>query len=144
MLCGSTCSASFTANKQIILLRLNCIYFRCWMSSQFPQRLSVSYITTVAFPCLVILFNCCMLCLVVFKLWGLRRCGGGRESSVGKKTNKERWSAMLKDCATLLGLSCILGLPWGLASITYVSIPGIYVFTILNSLQGQWGGTFLV
>lgn len=112
--------------------------FRCWMSSQFPQRLLVSYITTVAFPCLVILCNSCMLGVVVFKIWGLRVGSGGTESISGwKKMHREQWSRLWKDCTTVLGLSCVLGLPWGLASITYVSLPGIYVFTILNSLQGQ-------
>ncbi|XP_078104708.1 adhesion G protein-coupled receptor G3 isoform X3 [Sander vitreus] len=109
----------------------------CWMSSQFPQRLLVSYITTVAVPCvLMILCNSCMLGLVVFKLWGLRAGSGGTESSGWKKINREKGMKLLKDCATVLGLSCVLGLPWGLASITYISLPGIYIFTILNSLQG--------
>ncbi|XP_041798437.1 adhesion G-protein coupled receptor G1-like isoform X2 [Chelmon rostratus] len=109
----------------------------CWMSSQFPQRLSVSYITTVAIPCLVILCNSCMLGLVVFKLWELRRGSGGVESTGGWKTiNKEKGSRLWKNSATVLGLSCVLGLPWGLASATYISLPGIYVFTVLNSLQG--------
>ncbi|XP_070820816.1 adhesion G-protein coupled receptor G1-like [Chaetodon trifascialis] len=102
----------------------------CWMSSQFPQRLLVSYITTVAFPCLVILYNSCMLGLVVFKLWEVRRDSGW------KKMDKEKGSRLWKDCATVLGLSCVLGLPWGLTSTTYISLTGIYVFTILNSLQG--------
>lgn len=109
------------------------------MSSQFPQRLLVSYITTVALPCLVILYNSCMLGLVVFKLWELRRDRGGTESnSSWKKVNKEKGSRLWKDCATVLGLSCVLGLPWWLASTTYISLPGIYVFTIINSLQGQY------
>ncbi|XP_040898551.1 adhesion G-protein coupled receptor G1-like isoform X2 [Toxotes jaculatrix] len=106
----------------------------CWMKTEFPQRLVVSYVTTVAFPCLVIVYNSCMLGVVVFKLWGLRK--GSESSSVWKKVNREKRTTLLKDCATVLGLSCVLGLPWGLASTTYFSLLGIYVFTILNSLQG--------
>lgn len=109
--------------------------FRCWMSS---QRILVSYITTVAFPCLVILCNSCMLGLVVFKLRGLRGGEWGDESTSGRRMNKAKRTRLWKDCATVLGLSCVLGLPWGLASTTYISLPGIYVFTILNSLQGQY------
>ncbi|KAK9543139.1 hypothetical protein VZT92_000940 [Zoarces viviparus] len=106
----------------------------CWMSS---HRLSVSFVTTVAFPCLVILCNSCMLGLVVFKLWGLRAGRGGAESGGdSEKMTREKWMKLWKDCATVLGLSCVLGLPWGLASTTYISLSGIYVFTILNSLQG--------
>ncbi|XP_044037500.1 adhesion G-protein coupled receptor G1-like [Siniperca chuatsi] len=109
----------------------------CWMSSEFPQRLLVSYITTLAFPCLVILCNSCMLGLVVVKLRQLRGGRRGTESTSGwKKMNREKATKLWKDCATVLGLSCVLGLPWGLASTTYISLPGIYVFTILNSLQG--------
>lgn len=103
------------------------------MSSQFPQRLVVSFITTVAFPCMVILYNACMLGLVAFKLWGLRGGNGG-----WNKTNREKGNRLLKDCATVLGLSFVLGLPWGLASTTFISISGLYIFTILNSLQGQY------
>ncbi|XP_054626843.1 adhesion G protein-coupled receptor G3-like isoform X2 [Dunckerocampus dactyliophorus] len=103
----------------------------CWISSQFPHRQVVTYVTTVAFPSLVVLFNSCMLGLVVFKLWRLRGGGGGWE-----KSSKGRASRLCKDCVTVLGLSCVLGLPMGLSSATYVSVPGIYTFTTLNSLQG--------
>ncbi|XP_034535401.1 adhesion G protein-coupled receptor G3-like isoform X2 [Notolabrus celidotus] len=106
----------------------------CWISSDFNQHLVVIYITTVALPCLVILCNSCMMGLVVFKLWGVRRSGEG--GGGWQKMNKEKGSRLWKDCATVLGLSWVLGLPWGLGSTTYVSLAGIYVFTILNSLQG--------
>ncbi|XP_008277424.1 probable G-protein coupled receptor 97 [Stegastes partitus] len=113
----------------------------CWMNTHFKQQaVLVSSITTVAFPCLVILCNSCMLGLVVFNLWGLR--GGNRSFESGseqKKMSKEKWSRLWKDSATLLGLSCVMGSTWGLASITYItyiSLPGLYAFTILNSLQG--------
>lgn len=107
------------------------------MSSQFPQKLNVvSYITVVGFPFLVILGNSCMLGIVVFKLWGLRRGHGG--SSSWSKTHKEKGTQLWKDCATVVGLSFVLGLPWGLAATTYISVTGIYIFTILNSLQGQY------
>ncbi|XP_039984773.1 adhesion G-protein coupled receptor G1-like isoform X2 [Xiphias gladius] len=105
---------------------------QCWMSSH-----PVSYVTTMALPCLVILCNSCMLGLVVFKLQGIRGGSRGTESiSDWKKMNREKGTRLWKDCATVLGLSCVLGLPWGLMSTTYISLPGIYVFTILNSLQG--------
>uniref|UniRef100_A0A8C2WEC6 Uncharacterized protein n=1 Tax=Cyclopterus lumpus TaxID=8103 RepID=A0A8C2WEC6_CYCLU len=105
----------------------------CWMSS---HRLSVSYVTIVAFPCLVILCNSCMLGLVVFKLWRLRVGSRGAGGGGSKKMDREKWMKLWRDCATVLGLSFVLGLPWGLASTTYVSLVGIYVFTVLNSLQG--------
>ncbi|XP_026031458.1 adhesion G-protein coupled receptor G1-like isoform X2 [Astatotilapia calliptera] len=110
----------------------------CWMNSEFPKKhLITSFITTVAFPSLVVLFNACVMGLVVFKLWGIRRGSGGFGSNTGwKKTNKNKGWNLWKDSVKVLGLSLVLGLPWGLTSITYVSLPGIYVFTIFNSCQG--------
>lgn len=110
----------------------------CWMNSEFPKKhLITSYITTVAFPSLVVLFNACVMGLVVFKLWGIRRGSGGFGNNTGwKKTNKNKGWNLWKDSVKVLGLSLVLGLPWGLTSITYVSLPGIYVFTIFNCFQG--------
>ncbi|XP_015260541.1 PREDICTED: adhesion G protein-coupled receptor G3-like, partial [Cyprinodon variegatus] len=106
----------------------------CWMSSEFQQRHVVSYIT-LAFLCLTVLYNTCMLLVVVSKIWKLR--GGQRNCKCSDwKMNKENWSRLWKDAAKVLGLSWVLGLPWGLASFTYVTLSGIYVFNILNSLQG--------
>ncbi|XP_069822544.1 adhesion G-protein coupled receptor G1-like [Dendropsophus ebraccatus] len=44
----------------------------------------------------------------------------------------------MRHCVTLLGLSCMLGLPWSLAFFSYgaFSLPMQYVFSILNALQG--------
>lgn len=110
---------------------------RCWMSSEFSLRHLVAYIT-VGFLFFVVLCNSCMMLLVVFKIRGLRGGKGDYECSDWKKMNKENTSRLWKDCATVLGLSCMLGLPWGLASFTYATLTGIYLFTILNSLQGQY------
>lgn len=109
------------------------------MSSEFPQKhLLVTYITTVAFPTLVVLFNAGVMGLVVFKLWGIRK-GTGRfgTNSAWKKIEKNKGWNLWKDSVRVLGLSFVLGLPWGFSSTTYISLPGIYVFTIFNSLQGQ-------
>ncbi|XP_037550136.1 adhesion G protein-coupled receptor G3 [Nematolebias whitei] len=131
------CGISGAYGKYSLKLRNSNITTQiCWLSSEFQYRHLVSYIT-VSFLCLVVLYNSCMLALVVFKLWRIR---GGREgyecSSNWKKMTKEKWTRLWKDCATVLGLSCVLGLPWGLASVTYITLAGIYVFTIFNSLQG--------
>ncbi|XP_061133441.1 adhesion G protein-coupled receptor G3-like isoform X1 [Syngnathus typhle] len=103
----------------------------CWMNNKFIHRQAVIYATTMVFPCLVVVFNSCMLGLVVFKLWRLR-AGGGPNGA------REKTSRLWKDCVTVLGLSCVLGLPFGLSSATYVSLPGIYIFTVLNSVQGAF------
>lgn len=121
------CSASL-----VLILNRSLFHFRCWLSSDFPQLRLVYYITTVTIPSSVVLCNCCLLVLVVFKLRRLRREGG----SSWRSMCKDRGSQLVKDCTTVLGLSCVLGLTWGFTSTTYVSIPGIYIFTVLNSLQG--------
>ncbi|KAM3877103.1 adhesion G protein-coupled receptor G3-like [Diretmus argenteus] len=111
----------------------------CWISSHFPHRILVSYITVVAYLGLVLLINSSMLGLVVVKLWALKETTGGTEGSGGKKKmHRENRAKLWKNCATLLGLSCVLGLPWGFAFSTYssFSLPGLYLFTIFNALQG--------
>ena len=65
------------------------------------------------------------------------RSAGSDSPSGWKKMSEDSWSRLRRDGATVLGLSCVLGLPWGLAGVTYVSLAGIYLFTVLNSLQGQ-------
>ncbi|XP_061669912.1 adhesion G protein-coupled receptor G3-like [Syngnathoides biaculeatus] len=105
----------------------------CWISSKFRHKRAVTYVTTVAFPFLAVLCNACMLGLVIVKLWRLR--GGGAKGG-GAKGSWEKASRLGKDCVTVLGLSCVLGLPFGLLTVTYVDLVGVYVFTTLTSLQG--------
>ncbi|XP_024150669.1 adhesion G protein-coupled receptor G3 isoform X2 [Oryzias melastigma] len=108
----------------------------CWMSSEFKHRQVIGYLT-VAFLCLVVLYNTCMLTLVVFKLYLIRSGNMGlKNSNQWRNVKKEKGLDLWKKCAAVLILSCVLGLPWGLASTTYISLSGVYVFTILNSLQG--------
>ncbi|XP_051578001.1 adhesion G protein-coupled receptor G3 [Myxocyprinus asiaticus] len=97
----------------------------CWVTTQ-----TVSYITVNAYLGLVLLFNMAMLAVLVVKMHQLR--------SRNHKINiSER--GVWKDWASLLGLSCILGVPWGLAFFTHggpLSLPSLYVFSILNCFQG--------
>ena len=108
-------------NKGSNGLLSNC---RCWISSATDSPgVVVSYVTESGYLGQVFLFNTAMLGVVVMKLWGQR--GKGR---------------MWKDWATFLGLSCVLGVPWGLAFCTYgpLSLPGLYLFSIFNCFQGQY------
>ncbi|KAI5608593.1 adhesion G protein-coupled receptor G3-like, partial [Silurus asotus] len=96
----------------------------CWITDR-----TMSYITVNGYLGLVLLFNTAIMVLIVVKMWQLKMRG----IQTGTKI-KRLW----KDCATVLGLSVVLGLPWGLAFTTYgpLSLPGIYLFTTLNAFQG--------
>ena len=89
---------------------------------------------------LMLLFNSAMLAVVVVKMWTMRTTSGfsrGMSSSDNKwKLDKEKRSRLWKDLATVMGLSCVLGLAWSSSFINYFNA-GFYLFTILNSLQGQ-------
>ncbi|XP_035273576.1 adhesion G protein-coupled receptor G3-like [Anguilla anguilla] len=96
----------------------------CWI-----RRKDVSYITVTGYLGLVFLFGAVMLGVMVAKLRRMRT-----KSAAYQEHKRRLW----RDCLTLLGMGCILGIPWGLAFVTYgpLSLPGLYLFTILNGLQG--------
>uniref|UniRef100_A0A3B4D032 Adhesion G protein-coupled receptor G3 n=1 Tax=Pygocentrus nattereri TaxID=42514 RepID=A0A3B4D032_PYGNA len=96
----------------------------CWIPTA-----AVRYITVNGYLGLVLLFNIAILAVTVVKMRQLRL----RTVQAGRKVRR-----FWKDWANLLGLSCVLGLPWGLAFTTKgaISLPGIYIFTILNAFQG--------
>ncbi|KAI4875395.1 hypothetical protein NFI96_018098 [Prochilodus magdalenae] len=98
----------------------------CWVTTEVAR-----YITVNAYLGLVLLFNVAILALTVVKMRELR----GRKIKAGNRVKR-----MWKDWASLLGLSCVLGLPWGFSFLTYgpqsISLPGIYLFTVLNAFQG--------
>ncbi|XP_073763566.1 adhesion G protein-coupled receptor G3 [Danio rerio] len=95
----------------------------CWVTTN-----TVIYITVNGYLGLVMLFNMAMLAVVVVKMRQLR------QQNVQIDHQKRAW----KDCVSLLGLCFVLGVPWGLAFSTHgpLSLPALYVFTILNSFQG--------
>ncbi|KYO27469.1 adhesion G protein-coupled receptor G3 isoform A [Alligator mississippiensis] len=97
----------------------------CWINS---DHLTVHYVTDFGYFCLVFLFNALVLAIVAWKLFSLQSITAGK----GEKT--QAWKGGL----TVLGLSCLLGATWGLAFFTYgsMSVPALYFFSILNSLQG--------
>ncbi|KAJ8369924.1 hypothetical protein SKAU_G00099520 [Synaphobranchus kaupii] len=96
----------------------------CWL-----RRKDVSYITVTGYLGLVFLFSVVMLGVMVAKL---------RKMRANSARHREEKGRLWRDCMTLLGMSCVLGVPWGLAFITYgpLPLPGLYLFTILNGLQG--------
>ncbi|KAF4110630.1 hypothetical protein G5714_007661 [Onychostoma macrolepis] len=96
----------------------------CWINTQI-----VSYITVNGYLGMVMLFNMVILGVVVVKMHKLRS-----QTLQIKDRRRRVW----KEWVSLLGLSCVLGVPWALAFSTHgpLSLPALYVFNILNSLQG--------
>ncbi|XP_040426817.1 adhesion G-protein coupled receptor G5 isoform X2 [Cygnus olor] len=88
----------------------------CWLTSQLAHKVTLCYAG------LILLFNMLMLVAVVAMLRRIQRQKGQAR----------------RDWATVLGLTCLLGTTWGLAFFSFgvFLIPQLYLFTILNSLQG--------
>ncbi|NXT23420.1 AGRG5 protein, partial [Syrrhaptes paradoxus] len=88
----------------------------CWLTNR------PAHYATLGYTGLILLFNTLVLGRVVMVLRRMRRQKGQAK----------------KDCVTVLGLTCLLGTTWGLAFFNFgiFLIPQLYLFTILNSLQG--------
>ncbi|XP_053127535.1 adhesion G-protein coupled receptor G5 [Hemicordylus capensis] len=106
----------------------------CWIT---PQYHIVHTLNLVYFGC-IMLFNMIILYMVVQRLRQLRT-----------KPHQQQ-EHFCKDTVTVLGLTCLLGTVWTLAFFSFgvFRIPQIFLFTILNSLQGfciclwYWGLRF--
>ncbi|XP_030621015.1 adhesion G protein-coupled receptor G3-like [Chanos chanos] len=95
----------------------------CWIKTP-----SVGY-AVVGYLAVVLLCNTSMLGVTFVKMRKLRM-----QDPLQQGRKKRVW----KDWFTVLGLSFVLGLPWGLSLFTYgpLPLPGLYLFTVFNSLQG--------
>ncbi|RXN17631.1 adhesion G -coupled receptor G3-like protein [Labeo rohita] len=98
----------------------------CWITTQ-----TVSYITVNGYLGLVMLFNMVMLVVLLIKMRRLRS-----QSLQFKDHRRRAW----REWVSVLGLCCVLGVPWVLAFSTHgpLSLSSLYVFTILNSFQGVY------
>ncbi|XP_042653631.1 adhesion G-protein coupled receptor G5 isoform X2 [Tyto alba] len=88
----------------------------CWLTSPPAHH------ATLCYASLILLFNTLVL---------------GRVVMILRRMQRQKGQAR-KDWATVLGLTCLLGTTWGLAFFSFgvFLIPQLYLFTILNSLQG--------
>uniref|UniRef100_A0A8D0F1H6 Adhesion G protein-coupled receptor G5 n=1 Tax=Strix occidentalis caurina TaxID=311401 RepID=A0A8D0F1H6_STROC len=88
----------------------------CWLTS--PP----AHYATLCYAGLILLFNTLVLGSVVMIL---------------RRIQQQKRQAR-KDWVTVLGLTCLLGTTWGLAFFSFgvFLVPQLYLFTILNSLQG--------
>uniref|UniRef100_A0A8B9J2V2 Adhesion G protein-coupled receptor G3 n=1 Tax=Amazona collaria TaxID=241587 RepID=A0A8B9J2V2_9PSIT len=97
---------------------------RCWITS---KHLLVHYITNCGYFGLIFLFNTAVFGVVIQKSCHLQGTG------VVQRDHRA-WKVAL----VAMGLFCLLGATWALAFLTHgtSSAAMLYLFTILNSLQG--------
>ncbi|XP_060110352.1 adhesion G-protein coupled receptor G1 [Heteronotia binoei] len=91
----------------------------CWITNKdINSFLNLGYLS------LVLLFNSIMLAAMVRVIFKLRH------------RDYHQWQYVVM----LLGLSCVLGIPWGLAFFSFTfgtfRLAALYLFTIINSFQG--------
>ncbi|NXX55517.1 AGRG3 protein, partial [Scopus umbretta] len=96
----------------------------CWITS---KHLLVHYITNCGYFGLIFLFNMAVFGVVTQKSCCLQGTGV-------VQGDRKAWKVAL----VVVGLFCLLGATWALAFLTHgtSSVPMLYLFTILNSLQG--------
>ncbi|XP_054057450.1 adhesion G protein-coupled receptor G3 isoform X1 [Rissa tridactyla] len=96
----------------------------CWITS---KHLLVHYITNCGYFGLIFLFNMAVFGVVTQKSCCLQATGA-------VQGDRKAWKVAL----VAAGLFCLLGATWALMFLTYgtSSAPVLYIFTILNSLQG--------
>ncbi|NXA53028.1 AGRG3 protein, partial [Nothocercus julius] len=104
----------------------------CWIKS---EHITVHYITNCGYFGLIFLFNTVIFGVVAWKNYHL-------QSTRAAKENRKSWKVGL----VAVGLFCLLGATWALAFLTYgsASVPMLYLFAILNSLQGLFIFIWLV
>lgn len=105
---------SIRDEKNVITLEL------CW----FREKTAL-FVTVYGYCLIIFLFSAVILSLVSWKIFTLSSATAGKEKG-------QHWKGVL----TLLGLSCLVGLPWGLALLTSLGQFTAYVFALFTSLQG--------
>lgn len=92
----------------------------CWF-----QKEPALYVTVHGYFLVTFLFGAVVLALVAWKIFTLPSVTAG-------KGQGPTWKSVL----TVLGLSSLVGMTWGLAVLTPLGLSTVYIFTLLNSLQG--------
>ncbi|XP_043935419.1 adhesion G-protein coupled receptor G5-like [Protopterus annectens] len=83
----------------------------------------IHYVTNIGYFGIIFIFNIIMFIVVMQK---------------AKRVTSEKQKNVMKKSCAIVGLTSILGIIWGLTffSFGHMLLPQIYLFTILNSLQG--------
>ncbi|XP_007946236.1 adhesion G protein-coupled receptor G3 [Orycteropus afer afer] len=92
----------------------------CWF-----HKKTALYITVHGYFLITFLFSAVVLGLVAWKIFTLSSVTAGKEQG-------PNWKGIL----TVLGLSSLVGMTWGLAILTPLGLSTVYIFALLNALQG--------
>lgn len=113
-------NTQFSANKHLCSRR-------CWITDS-----TVHYAVNIGYYSIIFLFT--LLTFVVMLRWLFLLRSKRPIIPISKKSRPS-------DALSIMGLCSNMGLSWGFAFFAYgpMQIPGLYIFTILNSLQGEWG-----
>ncbi|XP_062380540.1 adhesion G-protein coupled receptor G5-like isoform X2 [Sardina pilchardus] len=98
----------------------------CYISSDV-----VKLVTTAGGFALVFVCNLGVLASTVRLMLQLRASGA-------PSGERRRRGAVCRDACSVMAICCMLGVTWGLVLLSFnqLTLPGIYLFCILNSLQG--------
>ncbi|KAB0393166.1 hypothetical protein E2I00_014978, partial [Balaenoptera physalus] len=94
----------------------------CWFCEKTAT--SALYVTVHGYFLITFLFSAVVLGLVALKIFTLSSATAGKEKG-------QHWKGVL----TLLGLSSLVGVTWGLAILTPLGLSTTYVFALFTSLQ---------
>uniref|UniRef100_A0A2K5URH3 Adhesion G protein-coupled receptor G3 n=1 Tax=Macaca fascicularis TaxID=9541 RepID=A0A2K5URH3_MACFA len=95
----------------------------CWFRE--GTAMYTLYITVHGYFLITFLFGMVVLALVAWKIFTL-------SGATAVKEQGQNWKKVL----TILGLSSLLGVTWGLAIFTPLGLSTVYIFALFNSLQG--------
>ncbi len=125
-------------NYIVIVLWVSCTSHSCWITDDsFFYSLNLVYFT------LIFIFNSGILMAVASSICQMKQ-GFRSNSKLGDEAKGKTWrdadrlSESCQSGLTVLGLTCLMGITWGLAFLGsgYVNYPILYLFCILNSTQG--------
>ncbi|XP_054916023.1 adhesion G-protein coupled receptor G2-like [Poeciliopsis prolifica] len=110
----------------------------CWITDD-----TYFYSVNLVYFTLIFIFNSGILMAVassICKMKKMLKTNSKLQASASRKSKKvpQRFSTSCQSGLTLLGLTCLMGTTWGLAFLGsgYVNYTVLYLFCILNSLQG--------
>ncbi|XP_066504357.1 adhesion G-protein coupled receptor G5-like [Hoplias malabaricus] len=113
---------AFYGTKKVTLSDTNETTAMCWiLDVKFLYGMNLTYFT------LTFLLNTSVLFTVTCQICKLQHLG-----------SKKRKLPTCKEICMVLGLTCLLGITWGLAFLSsgYTNYPILYLFCICNTLQG--------